>query len=247
MQTIHRITKLFEFLSRYKDGLGINEISQSLDFPLSTTHRMLNSLRKDGYVTQDELTKRYKLGVKILSLAINQLNNMDIIKISKPIIEELSTKYGQLVYLSVLENNRVVCIDMVNNSKRTKFYVQIGASMPVYCAASGKAIGAYLDESKLDDIIKDTNIIKFTLHTIIDDYEIKGELCKVKKQGYAVCDEEMELGVNAVAVPVFGRDEQVYASITIMLMKQLKYDEDKIVHDLKQAANKISKFLGYVE
>lgn len=247
MQTIHRITKLFEFLSRYKDGLGINEISQSLDFPLSTTHRMLNSLRKDGYVTQDELTKRYKLGVKILSLAINQLNNMDIIKISKPIIEELSTKYGLLVYLSVLENNRIVCIDMVNNAKRTKFYVQIGSPMPLYCAASGKAIGAYLDESGLDDILKQSNIIKFTPYTIVDKDKIKDELNKVKNQGYAICDEEMELGVNAISVPIFGRNDRIHSSITIMLIKHHQHEEDKIIRDLKHAANEISGFLGYVE
>lgn len=247
MQTVDRITTLLEFLSKHKDGVGINEISISLDLPLSSTHRLLNALKKDGYVYQESITKRYKLGIRILSLAINLINNMDIIKISKPIIEKLSTKYGQLVYLSVLEHNKVVCVDMVNNAKRTKFYVQIGASMPIHCAASGKVIGAYLEEEEVDKILNNTNKKQLTTYTKTDNDEIKKELSKVELQGYATCDEEMELGVKALASPVYGRDGSVCASITIMLMKQLEYEEEKIVEDMKNAANKISEFLGYVE
>lgn len=246
MQTVDRITKLLEFLSEHKDGAGINQISSSIDLPLSTSHRLLNALKKDGYISQDNLTKRYKMGIKILSLAVNLINDMDIIKISKPIIEELSTKYGQLVYLAVLEHDKVVCVDMVNNAKRTKFYVQMGSSMPIYCAASGKIVGSYLEESKVDNILKNTNKIALTQYTMIEDDMIKADLSKSKLQGYAICDEEMELGVKAVAAPIFGRDDKVCASVTIMIIKQLEHNEDKIVDDVKESANKISEFLGYI-
>lgn len=245
MKTVDRITKLLEFLSKHKDGIGINEISESIDIPLSTTHRILNSLKKDGYVSQDRLTKRYKLGIKVLSLATNLVNDMDIVKIARPIIEDLSTKYGQLVFLSVLENNKIICVDMVNNSKRMKFYVRIGSTMPIHCTAAGKSIVANLDEAKIDNLLKNGNIKRYTPHTKIEEVEIKKEFSMIRQNGYAVCNEELELGVNAISIPIYGRDNMVYASITIMIMKHLKYDENQIINDLKYSGNKISEYLGY--
>lgn len=246
MKSINRIIKLLEFLSKNKESMGIKEISTSLDFPLSTTHRMLNDLKKKGYIYQDDVTKKYRIGLKILSLAVNLLNNIDIVKIAKPIIEDLSTKYKQLVYLSVLENNKVVCVDMVNNAERTKFYVQIGSSMPIHCAASAKAIVAYLEESEIDNILNSFNKIKFTPDTKLDNKEIKKEFSDIRKTGFAVCDQEMELGVKAFATPIFDRNTNIYASITIMTLKQSQENEKKFIKDLKKASNKISKLLGHI-
>lgn len=246
MQTVDRIINLLEFLSKNKDGKGIKEISETLDLPLSTTHRMLNSLKDKGYVYQDKVSKEYKTGLEVLSLAINLLNDMDIIKISRPIIEDLSTKHGQLVYLSIFEDDKIICVDMVNNAKRTKFYVQIGTSMPIYCAASAKVIAAYLDETDVDHILENTNKIKYTSHTKLDDEEIKKEYARIREEGYAICDEEMELGVKAISTPIFGRDNRIHASITTMIIKQLEYDEDNFINDLKQGTRKISKLLGNI-
>lgn len=247
MQTIDRISQLLEFLSNHKDGIGINEISEKLDLPLSTTHRMLNGLKKNGYISQDIISKRYKLGVGILSLAIHLLNDMDIIKVGKPIIEDLSTKYGQLIFLSVLENDKVTCVDMVNNAERMRFYVQIGSPMPVHCSASGKSIVAYLDEDQINKFLENESRTIYTSYTKLETYEIKKELSMVKELGYAVCDEEMEVGVMAISTPIRGKYGDVYASITIMLIKQLQYDASQIIQDLKDSADKISKFLGYIE
>lgn len=245
MKTVDRITKLLEFLSEYRDGIGINEISESIDLPLSTTHRMLSALKKNDYVCQDKLTKRYKLGIRILSLATNMINNMDIVKIARPIIEDLSIKYGQLVFLSVLENNRVICVDMVNYSKIMKFYVRIGSNMPVHCASASKVIVANLEESRINDILKSEDIKKYTTNTKVEIDEIKKELSMIRQQGYAECKEELELGVNAFAIPIYGRDNEVYASITIMIMNHLEYDREQIINDLKYSGNKISEYLGY--
>ena len=247
MQTNDRIAQLLDLLSKYKDGVGINQISETVNLPLSTTHRMLDGLKSNGLVIQDSISRRYKLGVKILTLAANMINDMDIIKIAKPIIEDLSTKYGQLMFLSVLENNQIVCVDMVNNAPGMKFYVQVGANMPVYCSASGKIIAAYLDDIQIDKILQVESRTKFTDNTKLDIDEIKKELKIAKELGYSICDEEMELGVRAISTPIRNRDGNVFASITIMLMKHLDNDECRIIHDLKDASDKISGHLGYVK
>lgn len=245
MQTINRVVKLLDFLSKYKDGVGVYEISESIDLPLSTTHRMLSSLEENEFVVQDKITKKYKLGIRILSLAVNILNDMDIIKISMPIIEEISSKYGKLMFLSVLESDRVICVDMVNNAQGMKFYVQVGSHMPVYCSASGKSIVAYQDDKKIDEILESEKRRKLTKNTKLNDKDIKNDLKMVRESGYAVCDEEMELGVVALSTPIRDRHGDAFASITIMLMKHLEYDKDQIIKDLKDASAKISSYLGY--
>lgn len=247
MQTIDRVVTLLELLSKNKAGLGIYLISEEVKLPLGTVHRMLNALKEKGYVSQDQETKKYKLGNEVLTLAFNLLNDLEITKIAKPIMEELSTKHSQLFYLSILENNKTTCVDMVNNSDKMGFYVKIGSVMPAYCASSAKAIVAFLDEVKIDEIIDNAEKKKYTIYTKTYINEIKKDLYRVKENGYAVCDEEMELNVKAISSPIRDRYNKTIASITIVYLKNSQFDEEQLIKDLKSASSKISKLLGASE
>jgi len=247
MQTVERTLSLLEQLSKTKDGIGINELSNRLDLPLSTTHRILTALKEKGYVSQDPLTKRYSLGVEVLSLAVKLINEMDVVKIAKPVLGDLSTKYGQLVYISVLKNDKVVCVDMVNNARNMKYFVQIGSTMPVYCAASSKAIIAYQNKDLINQIVDNEKFYKFTEKTLDKKEDVLVELSKVVENGYAFCDEEMEDGVQAIAAPIRDREGNVVASVTLMLMGKFQYQCEQLVLDMKAASLDISKLLGYIE
>jgi len=247
MKIVDRITDILELLSEYKAGLGVKEISINLDLPLSTTHRLLKALMENELIVQDNFSKKYKIGVKILSLSSKILNEMDIVNISRPILDELSTKHKRLFFLSVLEHHRSICVDMVNNSDRMKFYVKLGSYMPAHCSASGKAIIAFLNDEEIEEILKEQEIEKFTNKTLMNTEDIINDLKNVKKLRYAVCDEEMEMGVRALGVPIFGRTGDIKASITVTLMKQFEFHEEEILEDLKIASEKISKMLGYID
>lgn len=247
MQTVERTLSLLEYLSEFKDGVGVNEISNHLDLPLSTTHRLLTALKNNGYVSQDYLTRRYSLGIGVLTLAVKLLNEMDIVQIAKPMLSELSTKYGQLVYISVLKNNKVICVDMVNNAKNMRYFVQIGTSMPTYCAASAKAVVAYQDEDLINRIIDNEKFHPFTKRTLISKDMVIEELKKVENQGYAICDEEMEEGVQAIATPIRDREGKVVASVTLMLMGKYHYNLEQLVFDMKETSLSISRYLGYIQ
>ncbi len=247
MQSVERTISLMEQLSKFKDGIGINELSNRLDLPLSTTHRILTALKEKGYVNQDSYSKRYSLGIEVLTLAVRFINELDIVKIAKPILNNLSTKYGQLVYISVIENDKVVCVDMVNNARNMKYFVQIGTTMPAYCAASAKAIVAFQNKDIINGIIEKEKFYKFTKNTFSTKEEVVGELEKVVEIGYAFCDEEMEEGVQAIATPIRDREGKVVASITIMLLGKYQYQSDELVLDMKKASQFISKSLGYIE
>lgn len=245
MQSIDRIVSILNILKYKSEGIGINEISEISDLPLSTSHRILSSLKKHGYVSQDPITKRYKLGIEILALAVNLLNDTNIINHSRGPIENLSSKYKELVFLSVLENGKVFCMDMINSAEGMKYFVQIGAEMPSYCSASAKAIIAFQDRDIIEMILGGQEFRRFTDKTICKVDKILEDMDVTKKKGYAVCDEEMEYGVRALATPIYDRSGSILASITIMLKSHLIYNEEEIIKDLKSTSRKISKSLGY--
>lgn len=249
MQTINRIIDLLELLSQHNNGLMISEISQEINLPISTTHRMLNSLKKRGYISQDALTKRYQLGISILSLAVSVINNNDIVNSARPYMEALSSSCQNLVFLTVEENNKAICVSMVNNSNKVKFYVKIGSEMPVHCAVGAQAIFAYKTDKEIDALLKNKTFTRYTEHTLVEAAPIKEKLAFIKQMGYGICDEEMELGVRAIAVPIKNRFGQISASLTVIGIKYNESKEDQlhIIEDLKRTASQISKTLGYIE
>lgn len=244
MQTINRAISILKILSIYEDGIGVQEISDRINLPLSTTYRILDSLKKHGYVTQNKIDKRYKLGMGILELASNMLSNININKIARPIMEELSAKYQKLIFLSVLENHKVICIDMVNNTNTgVRYYVKIGSIMPSYCAASGKSIAAYQDFEYKIEMLEATEKIKYTQYTNLDNEKSLEGFLEVAKNGYSVCDEEMELGVKAISTPIFDNFGRANYSLTVMKVNDSD-DESTIIEDMKNASQEIGKYIG---
>lgn len=248
MQTVNRIVDLLELLSKYNNGLMISEISEELDLPISTTHRMLTSLKKRGYITQDTITKRYKIGVNILSLAVSVLNNNDIVNSARRHMEELSSKWQILVFLAVAENDKAICVSMVNNSNKVKFYVEIGSEMPIHCAVSAQAIFAFREDKDIDKLLEGRTFSKYTPKTLVNTGDIKQKLLSIRDMGYGICNEEMEIGVKAIAVPIKNRFGQVLASINVIGIKGNgeEVDEDQLIQDMQNAASEISKTLGYI-
>lgn len=245
MQTVDRILMLIDLLSSKKGGYMISEISEYLDLPISTIHRLLSSLKEHGYVIQDYETKKYRLGFKILQLGDNLLNNIDVRLVARTYMEKLCQKYREVAFLTIMENNRMVCIDTEIPSEKVRYFVKIGAEMPVNASASAQAILAYRDEIIIDMVINGKEFIKYTPNTLINNEEIKNKLKEIKSKGYAICDEELELGVKAIAAPIRDYTRKIIASITLLYIKSKNFNEEKKIKDVQDTALEISTAMGY--
>ncbi len=245
MQIIDRAFELLELLSKNKGGYMISELSEKLDVPISSVHRLLSSFKKKNYIVQDPQTKRYRLGLKVLNLAVNLLNNCDIRKIVRPHMEALCSKHGEAVFLTIFENETAVCIDTVMNENSCKFYVKIGSEMPIHAAVAGQVILADEDEDRIDFVLKKTDYVPYTAYTITDPEKLKQKLKEIKKMGYGICDEELEIGVQAFGVPIRDHSGKAIASITMLRIKTGNEIEKEKLEDLKKTAFDISLALGY--
>lgn len=246
IQALDRGLQVLEILSQY-ESLSVTELAANLGVDKSTVSRTLETLKHHDLVQLNKNTKKYKLGFRILHLGEALKKNLNIIDISHPIMKEAADELGQSVHLCAYNNKTVYVIDQVVREKTYFLSATIGMIEPIHASSVGKCILAHRREDILSQILENYEYTKYTEKTIQDKAGLLHELEKVKKQGYAVDDEEVALGVRCVAVPIFNYGKQVRYSIGISGMTALMTEENMnlYIKKLGHAAKKIGKELGY--
>lgn len=247
VQSVDRTLTILEVLSDYNDGLGITEISSLVNLHKSTVHRLLSTLIHKGYVVQDEESSRYKITFKLFELGSKKVHKLDLLKISRPYIKMLMESVNEVVHLIIREETDIVYIDKVEANNTISMASRIGKRNPMYCTATGKAILAYLPEEEIREVWNKSKIVKLTKNTNTDFILFKKELQEVKKNGYAIDDEENEIGVKCVGAPIFDMNGDVVAAISVTgPVTRITDDKiDFISNEVMQCTNLISKEMGY--
>lgn len=246
IQALDRGLIILEILSENED-MSISELAKRLEVDKSTVSRMIATLRKHDMVQINKITKKYRLGLRVLHLATALEKRLNIIDIAKPIIRNVSEILGQSVHLCAFNNTTTYVIDQVVRDSAYSLSATIGMIEPMHASSVGKCIMAYRREDVIEKALENYNYEKYTEKTIVNKEDFLEELDRIKKQGYAIDDEEIAEGVRCVAVPIFGIGNQVRYSIgisgTVSFMT-----EEKIklyIKHLSRAAKKIGRELGY--
>ncbi|WP_041711069.1 IclR family transcriptional regulator [Clostridium pasteurianum] len=247
VQSVERTLSILEVLSDYENGLGITEISEKVNLHKSTVHRLLNTLMIKDYVEQDEDTNRYKLTLKLFELGSKKVEKMNIVTVARPLLQELMEKTNEVIHLVVREGTEIVYIAKVESQNPIRMYSRIGKRSPVYCTAVGKAMLSYMTDDEVNFIWENSNIEKLTENTVVDFDKFKGNLGIIEKQGYAIDEQENEIGIRCIASPILDYRGQVCGAISIS-GSIISFKEEKIKEFSKLItgyANKISQELGY--
>lgn len=248
VQSIERALVILEIVSDYIDGLGITEISNRVNLHKSTIHRLLSTLIYKGYIIQDPETLKYKTTLKLYELGYKKVAKADILTASKPYTRMLKTFTNEVVHLVVRDGNEIVYIDKVEAENKITMASTIGKRNALYRTSVGKAILSYLSIEDIVKIWKESTIIKKTPNTIDNLDQMIEELHKVKKLGYAVDEEEDEIGIRCIGAAILNKDGIAEGAISISgpttrITKELVsiYGEQ-----VKNYALQISKELGYI-
>ncbi|HAJ31878.1 MAG TPA: hypothetical protein DCK79_00645 [Candidatus Atribacteria bacterium] len=252
MNSIEKSIKILNYLSKTKRSVGITELSSKLFFPKSTVHRILNSLLSYSLVSQEKETSKYNLGLKILEYSNSFYNSFDFRQIAKPILKKICIETGLTTSLTAWYNGHSICIDSVTPSQKLNthhLFIEIGKKMPFHCTASAKILLAYQTSEEIKRIINENPLQKYTPRTIIDPKKLEEHLSKIRKNGFAICDEELEEGIKAISAPVRNINGKVIASITITgLSKRISNNNiEKLIKILVNSTQGLSKMLGYKE
>lgn len=247
VQSVDRAFKIIEILKDRPKGIGVTELSNMLEVSKSTAHRLLMSLYNADFVRQDMDNEKYLLGLRFIELGEIVSQNLDIKEIVYPYLYKLGNITGETAHLAVKNRNQINYIDKIESLKTIRMFSTIGKRAPLYCTGVGKAIFAFLPESEILDIIDETDFVKYTENTIVTKDEILKELENIRNLGYAIDDEEHELGIKCAAAPILNHNNEVVAGISVAspLMRLNDKKFENIIKEVLNASKAISKALGY--
>ena len=195
--------------------LGVTEISEKLGLYKSNVHNILTTLKSMDYIEQDSESGKYRLSVAVFALSRAVGANYMISKIALPYMQELSDKVGERVFLGVPLEDRMVYLDSAYPRASFNLMRMItGVYADLYCTAIGKAMLAYFPQPRIDAYLQ-REFPAFTEYTITDPDRIAAEIQTTRIRGFAIDDMEHEFGVRCVAMPIFNRQGNLEAAISI--------------------------------
>lgn len=250
VQSLERALSILEVMAQNGAPVTVTDLSEKVGLKISTVHRLLTTLGHRGYVEQDPDSSKYRLGLKLLEIGNAVLSFSDIRTLARPYLEELVGQCNETANLAVLDGSDVVYIDQVesHNIIIVKMFAQPGNRGPVHCTASGKALLAFLPPDKLEAVLAEIEFTRHTNETITNPEQLKKELDRIRKDGYAMDWGEMEEHVRCIAAPVFNHEGKTVASISVSGPSNRitsYYMKNELADMVKRKAAKISFQMGY--
>lgn len=215
-RSVTRAMLILECLGSSEGGLAHTQISKTLDIPKSSVSSILGDLISLDFISFDPPTKKYVLGPKIISLAHNYLEDLDLIKIGAPIVKALTCMSGESAAIYILSGQESQLIFKQDSPQPVSRMLKVGAHPPNYAIAAGKVLLAYQDEREIARYLLSTSLIPFTRKTITDPDQLEKELVKIRAGALAYNHEEFEEEVTGIAAPVHDRHGKVIASLTVV-------------------------------
>jgi IclR family pca regulon transcriptional regulator len=202
-------------------ALGINELARELGLTRSTTHRYVATLASLGFLEQDDGTRKYRLGPRVLDLGFSALGSMELREIAAPHLRRLTDATGYTSNLGIRDDTDVILIDRVRGRQgrhhNLEFNLHVGSRIPAYCSATGKVLLAFLPRPDLQQLVERIDIVQRGPRTLTDKSALLVELEQVARTGLAVNDEELDRGLRSIAAPVRARSGDVVAAINVAI------------------------------
>ncbi len=197
-------------------GIGIRELSQVSGLPPATTHRIVATLAHRGYLDKDGRTHQYTLSPKFLILGEKVQGQFDIVAIARPFLETLMAETRENANLCIRDAHNVIYIDHVGSPDHNlQIFTKLGGSAPLYASGVGKVFLSGFTEPEFQRYVTAVDLKPFTSHTLTSDRQLAGEIRHIREKGYAVDNQEKELGVRCVAAPVFNHSNSMQAAISV--------------------------------
>jgi IclR family transcriptional regulator, pca regulon regulatory protein len=201
--------------------VGISELSRELGLTRSTTHRYVATLASLRYLEQDDATRKYRLGPRVLDLGFSTLGSLELREIAGPHLRQLTDATGHTSNLAIRDDTDVILIDRVRGRPgryhHLEFSLHVGSRLPSYCSATGKALLAFLPRPDLDRLLDHVDLVQRGPRTLTDKNSLLAELEQVRRTGLATNDEELESALRSIAAPIRSRSGQVVAAVNVAI------------------------------
>jgi len=251
IELVGKIVVLVELLRDEPGGLSLQELAARAGHVKSSTHRILQSLKKHGYVEQEGVGEPYRLGMQFLTLARGLNGGISLLQLARPYLRELAEMFNESAYLAVLHANRGIFVDVQESNRDFRLVGPLGAEVHYHATAAGKAMAAFMPSAQRSALLAGRKLERLTEKTLTKHTEVQQELAEVKRLGYAINDEETIVGAIFLGAPVFDAQHSVCGSISVGIPKPRFSDllGKKIATQLKDSCERLTEALavaGYV-
>lgn len=247
---INSVIKAFSILEQFNlidYEIGLTELHEKTGLPFSTLHRQLATMQSLGYISQNKENNKYSLGYKLMILGNNVRFTNELKAIAKPYMTELYEKYNETIHLGIEIDKALFMVDKIEMLNRgISVAPNYGKAMSIHASGMGKTLLAYKYQDNIHEVLEEINLVKLSPNTITDKGDLIKELEKIRGQGYAVDNEELEVGLTCVAAPIFNHAGSCIAAISVSFLNaRVTTAVETIKDDVVEAAQKISRALGY--
>jgi IclR family transcriptional regulator, KDG regulon repressor len=247
LSSVANAIRLAKAFSEDEYEMGISELATRLGLAKSTVHRLATTLVEYDILEQNRETGRYRLGLALFELGALVRRKMDVASQSSQQMHSLVEMTGETVQLGVLDHQSVLYLRIFESRQAVRMASSVGSRVPAHCTGVGKVLLAHQPREVVRQII-DHGLKRYTANTITSPEALLEELASVRAKGYAIDDEEIEVGLRCIAAPIRDHTGQVTAAISVAapVQRMSKKNVQATVPTVVAAAEAISRRLGYL-
>jgi DNA-binding IclR family transcriptional regulator len=238
---------ILERIAKSRRGLTFAQLTRQFDFPKSSVHTLLLTFEREGYLQRDTDTGRYMTGNKLVNIASMTIDGVVLREKAAPFLHALAADTALTAHLAILDRDEVTVVAKVDRAGRHRVATWIGKRVDIHCTSLGKCLIAYLPDGEVDRLIGDRSLLRHNENTIVSPLQLKKELGRTRALGYAIDDEEEEIGVRCIGAPVWNWDGHVVAAVSVTGSTSRINAErlEQIAGQVKQTALGISRQPGF--
>lgn len=213
LQSLERGLAVLRAFDATAPALSITDVADRTGLTRATARRVLLTLAELGYVRESR--RRFELTSRVLDLAKPFAGNPDPWEFALPYLQSLTERTGESSSIAVLDGTEILYVARVQTRRLMSLAVSVGSRLPAHATSKGRVLLAFLPEAELESFFARTAIARFTERTVVDEAELRAILADVRGRGWAVVDEQLEVGLSSVAAPIADQTGRVAAALSV--------------------------------
>jgi IclR family pca regulon transcriptional regulator len=244
VNSLARGLEVIRVFNRHAPRMTLSEVAEAAGMSRATARRFLLTLVREGYMETDG--KYFQLRPKILELGFSALSSMDMFDVAQPIMDELSQRLHESVFAAVLDDDAVIYVARATPDRVVNVGINIGSRVPAYCVSTGRILLASVPDAELHNYIRRAKLTKITPNTVTTKVKLRNLIEEARLQGWCSADQEFEIGLRSISVPVRDRLGRTIAALNVCCPSSRVSPEDmrtRVLSELMDASTRITRAL----
>ncbi|MBX5464466.1 MAG: IclR family transcriptional regulator [Clostridia bacterium] len=213
--SLARALRLLEQFTARQDVWGVRELALATGMSKATVSKVMATLRAYGYVVQDPVSRRYRLGPAFISLGRVASRKLNVVGAARPLLERLAAETGETAVLMLRASMRSVCVATAEAPQPIRVAATVGRYASLHAGASNKPILAFLGDEEIEEYIASPFFVPRGPRSIAEAEALRAHLAEIRQRGFATSESEVEPGVSACGAPVFDAAGEVVGAVSI--------------------------------